>query len=164
MTIINNFFPYTSPVPFIPLSFPSSWSEHRTTSRERLAPMSSHEAAQPTLIRTTSAPPPDPSSAAHPATSSLQGMARSPPGAYSHLPTRPSPLGSGLPGRSLSGGQDGGMGLRLTSGKSVPGGTATPGSTAGSGRKGKVLGMQERLRREVDGVVKRRSGGVLGRG
>jgi hypothetical protein len=52
----------------------------------------------------------------------------------------------------------------LTSVKSATAGIGTPGITTGSGRKGKVLGMQERLRREVDGVVKRRSGGVLGRG
>lgn len=31
-------------------------------------------------------------------------------------------------------------------------------------QKSKVLGLQDRLRNEVDGVVKRRSGGVLGRG
>ncbi|ODO07006.1 hypothetical protein I350_04372 [Cryptococcus amylolentus CBS 6273] len=32
------------------------------------------------------------------------------------------------------------------------------------GQKGRTLGLQDKLRREVDGVVKRRTGGVLGRG
>jgi len=39
-------------------------------------------------------------------------------------------------------------------------------SSASSGGKGKgrILGIQDRLRKEVDGVVKRRQGGVLARG
>jgi hypothetical protein len=30
--------------------------------------------------------------------------------------------------------------------------------------KGRALGIKDRLRTEIDGVVKRRAGGVLGRG
>jgi hypothetical protein len=39
----------------------------------------------------------------------------------------------------------------------------TTSSSSGKG-KGKILGIQDKLRKEVDGVVKRRSGGVLARG
>jgi hypothetical protein len=38
------------------------------------------------------------------------------------------------------------------------------GLSSGGKGKGRVLGIQDRLRKEVDGVVKRRQGGVLARG
>lgn len=38
------------------------------------------------------------------------------------------------------------------------------GSHQGRKGKGRVIGIQDRLRKEVDGVVKRRQGGVLARG
>jgi hypothetical protein len=44
---------------------------------------------------------------------------------------------------------------------SLGGGLGTVGSGAG---KLKVLGIQDKLRKELDGVIKRRTGGVLGRG
>ncbi|KAK1923782.1 inositol hexakisphosphate-domain-containing protein [Papiliotrema laurentii] len=82
--------------------------------------------------------------------------ARSPP-ALLHLPSRPSPLGSGpLLRRTSSSTPDSSVALMRAALGRVPSG--------GGKGKGKVLGIQDRLRREVDGVVKRRQGGVLGRG
>ena len=104
---------------------------------------------------------------------------RSPLSAATHLPARPSPLGPSLsrvtsnPTASSS---------RLSPAHSITALPATPSSPRiaalsglnvnianGSGpsrlrSQGKALGMQDRLKRDVDGVVKRRSGGVLGRG
>jgi hypothetical protein len=91
---------------------------------------------------------------APPSAASTSNLARSPP-TISHFPVKPSPLSAAtLPiGRSVS--------------ASIPssGLAGLSDSVKGKGKgKGRVLGIQDRLRNEVDGVVKRRNGGVLGRG
>jgi hypothetical protein len=92
-----------------------------------------------------------------------------------HLPTRPSPLSTTPPiGRSISASiafsgdthavpPDMGLqsALKRVARGSLGGGLGTVGSGAG---KLKVLGIQDKLRKELDGVIKRRTGGVLGRG
>lgn len=116
-----------------------SWSPHK--------PMSTPNAE---TSRNLTSPPPG---ATSPTGSSNP---RSPPQPLAHLPPRPSPLSGTLSGvpRSVSNpAQDAGASLRAALNK--------PGIGRG---KGRVLGIQDRLRKEVDGVVKRRSGGVLGRG
>lgn len=86
--------------------------------------------------------------------------ARSPPPSQMHTPINPSPL-SQQPRRMST----------ETQTRSAPSAALrnlmnqTPSSMSSDGKgKGRVLGIQDRLRKEVDGVVKRRQGGVLARG
>lgn len=107
------------------------------------------------LARPTSAPlPPQP----------IIPTPRSPPSTNPSLPNRPSPLsrGSRVAHRSLSSASDvspSSSNLHGAAGRSALGGGPDGGKT-----RRKILGVQERLRKEVDGVVKRRQGGVLARG
>lgn len=98
--------------------------------------------------------PPRPTSAPPPAAKPLPGS--SPPYSTSHVPIRPSPLVSNVQvnGRSI------------LQGSGVASSSSTLQVAVGRGGKGKgrVLGIQERLKAEIDGVVKRRAGGVLARG
>lgn len=119
-------------------------SQHKLTSRGvMVAPASSSS-------RPGSAPPQASQNGEQP---------RSPPAAHSHLPFNPSPLSPHA--RRLS--------TETQSRSTVNSALQQVSSqlqTATTNRKGKgrVLGIQERLRKEVDGVVKRRQGGVLARG
>jgi hypothetical protein len=86
--------------------------------------------------------------------------ARSPPPSQMHMPINPSPL-SQQPRRMST----------ETQSRSAPAAALRnimnqlPSGLSSSGKgKGRVLGIQDRLRKEVDGVVKRRQGGVLARG
>jgi hypothetical protein len=86
--------------------------------------------------------------------------ARSPPPSQMHMPINPSPL-SQQPRRMST----------ETQSRSAPAAALRnimnqipSGTTSGGKGKGRVLGIQDRLRKEVDGVVKRRQGGVLARG
>lgn len=106
------------------------------------------------------------------------GSVRSPTLPSAHLPSRPSPLGSSRstqfanntpPSRTS---QAGSLESRrvsvggLDSGKSGKLRTVLSRTVSGNRRTGptKILGIQDRLRKEVDGVVKRRQGSVLARG
>nr|XP_019043261.1 hypothetical protein I302_07836 [Kwoniella bestiolae CBS 10118]OCF22191.1 hypothetical protein I302_07836 [Kwoniella bestiolae CBS 10118] len=85
---------------------------------------------------------------------------RSPPATQQAFqPIRPSPLSAkNHPRRSSAAASD----ATSISGKLA---AAYPGLKGLNEKgKGRVLGLQDRLKNEVDGVVKRRSGGVLGRG
>nr|XP_031859044.1 uncharacterized protein CI109_005550 [Kwoniella shandongensis]KAA5526116.1 hypothetical protein CI109_005550 [Kwoniella shandongensis] len=90
---------------------------------------------------------------------------RSPPQQHAHLPTRPSPLsapvtaGSSPKARRVSLAAAEASSSKLSS---VVSSSKLNGINQNG--KGRVLGLQEKLRKEVDGVVKRRSGGVLARG
>ncbi|WVQ79454.1 hypothetical protein IAT38_001552 [Cryptococcus sp. DSM 104549] len=99
---------------------------------------------------------------------------KSPPQAQQpHLPVRPSPLSTpSMPhprqhARSVSGtGSDttAGRANSALTGLRLNGGNVGGGTGGAQKTRGKVLGLQDKLKKEVDGVVKRRSGGVLGRG
>lgn len=97
-----------------------------------------------------------------PPQSSAGSEVRSPPPiSQMHLPLNPSPLSphsrrmsaETQPRNAIS------ASLRSVSNQLY----TTTSSSSGKG-KGKILGIQDKLRKEVDGVVKRRSGGVLARG
>lgn len=114
---------------------------------------------QPIIARAVSAPPPPNVSAITP---------KSPPG-NTHAPLRPSPLGNSGPKAGPSSSINPEMAsatlLRAALGRSTSGtGIGGVGGVGGGKGKSKVLGIQGRLKEEVDGVVKRRSGGVLARG
>ncbi len=111
-----------------------------------------HMSDQHTAISTT---PPRPTSAPPPAKD--PPLATTPPSFNCHVPIRSSPLKTtgNTFGRSIS-----------QSNNAIPSSSRNPQTTLGSsiGGKDRVLGIQDRLRTEVDGVVKRRAGGVLARG
>ena len=97
--------------------------------------------------RSTSAPP-SPLSSVRAVSSPVNG---------SSIPTRPSPLGNPATGHIRSVSQ---------SNNAVPSSSQLPQDPRTKDVKGKrkVLGIQERLKAEIDGVVKRRVGSVLARG
>ncbi|OCF37043.1 hypothetical protein I316_00947 [Kwoniella heveanensis BCC8398] len=99
---------------------------------------------------------------------------RSPPtNTQAFLPTRPSPLSSPMTTsnippharRSSAAASEAALAGRSGSGSGpaspYPGARGVNGNGKGSSR---VLGLQDKLKQQVDGVVKRRVGGVLGRG
>ncbi|WVF68673.1 hypothetical protein IAT40_003444 [Kwoniella sp. CBS 6097] len=95
---------------------------------------------------------------------------RSPPAnTQAFLPTRPSPLSSPLTSaalpnharRSSAAASEAALPAKSGSPSPYPGMKGSNGNGKGGNR---VLGLQDKLKQQVDGVVKRRVGGVLGRG
>ncbi|KIR34499.1 hypothetical protein I352_02746 [Cryptococcus deuterogattii MMRL2647] len=106
-------------------------------------------------------PTDNPSSSSLPSTDNMPTVF-SPPSSYHVPPPRPSHLSHAVS-------SDRQYNSRRVSLANPDISSARPSSCMNSrvndqAQKNKVLGLQDRLRNEVDGVVKRRSGGVLGRG
>ena len=152
----------------------------------RTSPMSMPPQSQPTASSSRSVIIPSPSTSP---TSMGPPLARSPPSTLgSHIPARPSPLGTGAAALSRTISNPSPVIQRPSSSSPRPSaallpdasrfstgqssrltGTSSKSNLYGLSRSGSrgynlALGIQDKLRRETDGVVKRRSGGVLGRG
>ncbi|WWD04103.1 hypothetical protein V865_002168 [Kwoniella europaea PYCC6329] len=99
------------------------------------------------------------------ASTSTPTSPKSPPATHQQAfqPIRPSPLSTPLPVKShprrssAAASEAASIASKLTGGYPGFKGLNEKG-------KGRILGLQDKLKNEVDGVVKRRSGGVLGRG
>lgn len=101
------------------------------------------------------------SGSAPPAAAVPTDTPKSPPASNPHLPLNPSPLSPNARRLSTETQPRSSVKSALQQVSSQLQNATTSSTRKG---KGRVLGIQERLRKEVDGVVKRRQGGVLARG